>query len=47
MKYAVQIGSGAMIYVGSLIKIGSAVQKLMVGGGGFGGFRGMDTDTAW
>jgi hypothetical protein len=30
MKYAVQMGSGAMIYeyIPSLIKIGSAIQKL-------------------
>jgi hypothetical protein len=29
MKYAVEIGSGAMIYIPSLIKIGSVIQKLM------------------
>jgi hypothetical protein len=29
MKYAVEIGSGAMIYIPSFIKIGSAIQKLM------------------
>jgi hypothetical protein len=28
MKYAVQIGSGAMIYMQSLIKIGSGIQKI-------------------
>jgi hypothetical protein len=27
MKYVVKMGSGAMIYVPSFIKIGSAVQK--------------------
>jgi hypothetical protein len=29
MKYAVEIGSGTMIYVPSFIKIGSAIQKLI------------------
>jgi hypothetical protein len=29
MKYAVEMGSGAMIYVPSFIKIGSDIQKLM------------------
>jgi hypothetical protein len=29
MKYAVEMGSGAMIYVLSFVKIGSGVQKLM------------------
>jgi hypothetical protein len=29
MKYAVEMGSGAMIYIKSLIKIGLAIQKLM------------------
>jgi hypothetical protein len=29
MKYAVEMGSGAMIYIPSLINISSAVQKLM------------------
>jgi hypothetical protein len=28
MKYAVQMGSGAMIYIPSFIKIGSGIQKL-------------------
>jgi hypothetical protein len=28
MKYAVEVGSGAMIYVPSFIKIGSGIQKL-------------------
>jgi hypothetical protein len=35
------MGSGAMIYIPSSIKIGSDVQRLM-GGGGF-----TDTQTAW
>jgi hypothetical protein len=29
MKYAVEMGSGAMIYIPSFIKIGSDVQKLI------------------
>jgi hypothetical protein len=33
MKYAVQIGSGAMICIPSFIKIGSVIQKLIEGGG--------------
>jgi hypothetical protein len=32
MRYAVEMGSGAMIYI-SFIKIGPAIQKLMVEGG--------------
>jgi hypothetical protein len=28
-KYAVEMGSGAMIYIPSLIKIGSGIKKLM------------------
>jgi hypothetical protein len=31
MKYAVEMGSGAMIYIPGLIKIGSAIQKLIGG----------------
>jgi hypothetical protein len=31
MKYAVEMGSGAMIYIPSSIKIGLAIQKLIVG----------------
>jgi hypothetical protein len=27
MKYAVELGSGAMIYIPSLIQIGSGIQK--------------------
>jgi hypothetical protein len=29
MKYAVEMGLGSMIYIPSLIKIGSGIQKLM------------------
>jgi hypothetical protein len=29
MKYAVEMGSGTMIYIQSFIKIGSGIQKLM------------------
>jgi hypothetical protein len=32
MKYAAEMGSGAMIYVPSFIKIGSVVRKLIGGG---------------
>jgi hypothetical protein len=31
MKYAVETGSGAMIYIPSFIKIGSAILELMGG----------------
>jgi hypothetical protein len=31
MKYAAEMGSGAMIYIPSLIKIVSGIQKLMRG----------------
>jgi hypothetical protein len=31
MKYTVEMGSGAMIYVPSFIKVGSAIQKLIAG----------------
>jgi hypothetical protein len=31
MKYAIEMGSGAMIYVPSFIKIGSGIQKLIGG----------------
>jgi hypothetical protein len=34
MKYAVEMGSGAMIYTPSFMKIGLGIQKLW-GGGGF------------
>jgi hypothetical protein len=29
MKYAVEMGSGSMIYIPSFIKIGSGIQKLI------------------
>jgi hypothetical protein len=35
MDYAVEMGLSAMIYIPSLIKIGSAIQKLIGGGDGF------------
>jgi hypothetical protein len=31
MKYAIEMGSNAMIYIPSFIKTGSAIQKLMGG----------------
>jgi hypothetical protein len=31
MKYAVEMGSGAMIYIPSFIKISSGIQKLIRG----------------
>jgi hypothetical protein len=37
MKYATEMGSGAMIYIPNFIKIGLAIQKLIEG----------DTQTAW
>jgi hypothetical protein len=37
MNYAVKMGSGAMIFIPSFIKIGSAIQKLI---------RGIDIPTA-
>jgi hypothetical protein len=39
MKYAVKMGSGAMIYIPGFIETGSGIQKLV------GGFT--DTQTAW
>jgi hypothetical protein len=33
MKYAVEMGSDAMIYIPSFIKIGSGIQRLILGGG--------------
>jgi hypothetical protein len=33
MKYAVQVGLDAMIYIPSFIKFGSGIQKLLWGGG--------------
>jgi hypothetical protein len=38
MKYAVEMGSGAMIYIPNFIKTGSGIQTLIGGG---------DTQTAW
>jgi hypothetical protein len=35
MKYAVKMGSGAMIYIPSFINTGSGTQNLMDGGGEF------------
>jgi hypothetical protein len=32
MKYAVEIGSDAMMYIPSFIKIGSGIRKLIGGG---------------
>jgi hypothetical protein len=29
MRYAVEMGSGAMMYIPTLIKIGSGIQKLL------------------
>jgi hypothetical protein len=43
VKYAaVDMGSGAMMYIPSFIKIGSDIQKLIEGGGGDS-----HTHTAW
>jgi hypothetical protein len=39
MQYAVEMGSGAMIYIPSFIQIGSGIQKMMEGY--------TDTQTAW
>jgi hypothetical protein len=39
MKYDVEMGSGAMIYIPSFIKIGLGIQKLV------GGYT--DTQTTW
>jgi hypothetical protein len=33
MKYAVEMDTGAMIGIPSFIKIGSGIQKLILGGG--------------
>jgi hypothetical protein len=33
MKYVVEMGSGAIMYIPSFIKTGSGIQKLMGGGG--------------
>jgi hypothetical protein len=39
MKYAIMMGSGAMIYIPSIIKTGSGIQRLIRGY--------TDTQTAW
>jgi hypothetical protein len=31
MKYAIEMGSGAMIYTPSFIRVGSGIQKLLKG----------------
>jgi hypothetical protein len=41
MKYVVEMGSGAMMYIPYFMKIGSEIWKLL-GGGGY-----IDTQTAW
>jgi hypothetical protein len=33
MKYAIEMGSGAMIYMTNFMKIGSGTRKLLGGGG--------------
>jgi hypothetical protein len=38
MKYAVEMGSDAMMYIPSFIKIGSGIKKVLGGG---------DTQIAW
>jgi hypothetical protein len=38
MKYAVEMGSGAMIYISSFIRIGTSIQNLI---------RGIHKHTAW
>jgi hypothetical protein len=40
MKYAFEMGSVAMIYIPSFVKIGSGIQKFI--GGGY-----TDTQTGW
>jgi hypothetical protein len=35
MKYAVEMGSGTVIYMPSFIKTGAGIQKLMGGGRGY------------
>jgi hypothetical protein len=42
MKYAVEMGSGAMICIPSFIKTGTGIQKLIEGEGGF-----TDTQKTW
>jgi hypothetical protein len=43
IKYAIEMGSGAMIYVLTFIKIGSGIQTLM----GEGAHRHTDIKIAW
>jgi high-affinity Fe2+/Pb2+ permease len=43
MKYAVEMVSGAMMYILNFIKTGSGIQKLMEGGI----HRHTNTETAW
>jgi hypothetical protein len=31
MKYAIEVGSGAVLYIPSFMKIGSGIQKLIAG----------------
>jgi hypothetical protein len=42
MRYAVEMGSVAMVYMPIFIKIGLGIQEVFGGGGGF-----IDTQTAW
>jgi hypothetical protein len=42
MKYAVEMGSGAVVRIPSFIRIGSGIQKCMEGGGGY-----KDIQTGW
>jgi hypothetical protein len=42
MKYAIELGSGALMYIPSFIKIGSGIPKFFLGGGGL-----TDMQTAW
>jgi hypothetical protein len=45
VNYAVEMGSGAMIYIPSFIKIGSGIQELI--GGGKGVHIYVDTQATW
>jgi hypothetical protein len=48
MKYAVEMGSGVMMYIQSLVKTGSGIQKLM--GGAFGqlpAYSSIEDDLWW
>jgi hypothetical protein len=44
MKYAVEMGSVAMIYIPSFIKISSGIQKLIGGGGIYRYIENMDVE---